>query len=274
MALFLNTNVASLGAQRNLWNNTSSLNKSLERLSSGLRINRAGDGAGTLLASENMRSQIRGLQAANRNVQQGISMLNTADGALQSIYDDLQRMREVAVEASNGTITDWTPFTNEVNGLITAIDQTATGTTFNGNVLLDGSVAAMEIQYGADNGQSLDIAAAFADAQAATLGVNPLDVSSQANAQAAIATVDGALATLAGIIADVGGFQNSLENQMNSNMVAIENYSSAEASLRNTDVAAESANLVKAQILQQASALALAQANQAPAIALTLLQGL
>lgn len=274
MGLFLNTNVASLNANRNLFNITSSLNKSLERLSSGYKINSAADGAAELLISEGLRAQIRGSQAAMTNVQQGIDMLNTADSAMQQTYEHLQRMREIAVEAANGTVSDYTSYNNELAERSNAIDGIANNTIYNEQVLLDGSIAGgagFNIQTGANAGEQVDIASAFADNTAATLGVSTTTLTSAADANTLIGEIDTAMANLDGNMATVGGFTNQLQDQMNFLSVAVENLSASEASIRNTDIAQETANLARLQILQQAAAAALSQANQMPSIALQLL---
>ena len=277
MGLYLQTNTTSLFAQNALGTISNNLSKSLERLSTGYRINNASDDAGGLLAAENYDSQIRGLQAATRNVQQGQSMVNTADGAMQSIYNDLQQMRELAVEAANGTVTNYAPYNAQLNDLMSNIDQVATGTVFNGKVLLDGSVGAnFNLQVGANGtaADTINIASAFSNNKSAGLGLAAAAINSQATAQTFITSIDTASATLSSNVAKVGEFEDQLNNQLNTLSVSIQNYSSAEASIRDTDVASEASNVVKLQVAQQASAAALAQANLMPSIANQLLQNL
>ena len=270
MSIFLNTNSASINAQRNLANITMNLNKSLERLSSGYKINNASDGPAQLVISEGLRAQIRGSQAAITNVQQGISMANTAGSVQISSMDTLQRMREIAVEASNGTVTDFGAFTAEMTQLIAELDSNA-GAQYNSINIADGTSGAINIQTGANNGDALDISGAFADIDATALGVNAVSVASNANASAAIATIDTAMSTLGATMAATGGMVSRLEGISNNLSIAVENLSASEASIRNTDIAQETATLTRLQITQQAAASALSQANLLPSIALSLL---
>ena len=273
MGLHLNTNISSLTAQRHFGNVTRDLNKSIEKLSTGLKVNRASDGAGSLLAANELEAQVRGFRVAEDNIQQGMNMLNVADASLQTINDDLQRLRELAVEASNGTVTDFTAYTSETTQLLASIDAVANGTTFGSNVLLDGSLVTLNIQAGADAGgtNTVNIASAFTDNTSATLAVST-SPSTNANAQTLLGEVDTALASVAGNLATIGGMQNQLDNRLQFAQISKENLAASESVLRNVDVAEETANLTKMQILQQASAMALSQANQAPSIALRLLQ--
>lgn len=276
MPIYLASNLGSLSAQRNLNLSSSALNKSLERLSSGYKINRASDGAGSLLLSENLRSQIRGSDVAMSNVQQGLSMVQTADSSMQQIFNTLQSMREAAVAAANGTQTaaQYTAAQNTVQQMATSIDSIAGKTVYNGTQLLMGSPTVV-IQAGSDNNANsqLTISPAFAGNKDSTgLGVNGILISSQATAQAAITTIDTAIASLSNSLATVGGWENTLSAQLNTLSIVKENLTSAEANIRNTDVAAETANVTRLQILQQAGAYALAQANAMPSIALKLLQ--
>ncbi|MBX2861318.1 MAG: hypothetical protein KTR14_08785 [Vampirovibrio sp.] len=276
MGLFLNSNAASINAQRNLFNVSNDLNKSLERLSSGFKINKASDGAANLVLSEDLRGQIRGTDAAISNVQQGVSILNTADGGLQQISGLLQRARELAVSASNGTVTDFTAFNDEYQEIRTAIDAVSTNTQFNGNVLLDGSLsgAAFNIQTGPDSGDTINIAAAFADggiSGAVGTALATAAITNTTTASALIGNVDSAITALGTLISDVGGFGTQLANQLDGLTITKENLVSAEASIRNTDIAQETSNLTRLQVTQQAAASALSQANQLPSIALRLL---
>ncbi len=278
MSLFLNTNVASLNAQRNFRGVSSRLNQSIERLSSGLKLNRASDGAGSLLLANNLEAQRRGMDVAASNIQQGINVLNIADSALQTVQGDLQRLREIAIEAANPTVTNFTGHSAEVGALFTNIDAISNGTSFGTGAgaiqLLDGSVAAFNIQAGAGTAGSdtVDISGSFADTDATALGLAQNTIASNADATTLLGEVDAALATLSGFIATIGGNQSQLQNRLDFVQISSENLSASEGVVRNVDVAAETARLTQLQILQQASALALSSANQAPSIALRLLQ--
>lgn len=276
MALFLNSNATSVGAQRNFNNVTSQLNKTIGRLSSGLKINSGADGGASLGQADAFSARVRGFGVAETNIQQGQAVLNIADSALQTIRDDLQRMREVALEAANGTVTDYTNYNAEVADIVANIDAVATGTTFGTNVLLNGSVAAFSIQAGAESGATnqVDLAAAFADSQAAALlGAAATTITDSATAMTLLGQVDTALTNVAGNLANIGQFQNQLSNRLEFAQISKENYVAAEGAIRNADVAAETSKLTQQQVLQQASALALSQANNAPNIALQLLRG-
>lgn len=278
MALTINTNPMSLNSQRSLSINTSNLAKSMEKLSSGFRINRAGDDAAGLQISENLRAQIRGSKAALSNVQDGMNVLNIADGAMQSITNNLQRMRELAVQAANDTYgsTERTAIDAEMDQLALEITRVSDATEFNGVKLLDGTNGTFNIQLGpesaaATNSLNIGTGSVFADIDATALGVNALSVTNTTNAQAAINTIDTALSTVNTRRGNLGASSNRLDSAANNLMVSIENLSSTESRIRNVDVASESAELVRNQILQQASAAMLSQANQAPGLALSLL---
>jgi flagellin len=286
MPLIINTNVVSLTAQRHLSNNTTMLQKTMEKLASGYRINRAGDDAAGLQLSENLRAQIRGTKKALDNTQDGINVLNIADGALQTVTDSLQRIRELAVQAANDTYntSQRSAIQVEMEQLLADVDRIATATKFNGVDLLSASAPANFIlQVGASNTvgvDTIDIAAAMGDSTAATLGVaswngtnmtTPMD--SGANARSFLTEIDAALTTVNTKRGNLGAYVSRLEGTVNNLSIGIENLSSSESRIRNVDVAAESANLTRNQILQQASNTILAQANQTPQLALQLLQG-
>lgn len=270
MSLYLNTNTASINGQRQLANITANLNSSLERLGSGYKINSAADSPSGLVLSEGLRAQIRGSQAAIGNVQQGISMANAAGTAQTSSMDTLQRMRELAVEASNGTVVNFGAFTAEMTQLVAELDSNA-ATTYNSVNVADGTSGAINIQTGANTGDSLDISGAFADIDATALGVNAVSVASNANASAAIATIDTAITTLGTTMATTGGLVNRMDSISNNLSIVTENLTASEASIRNTDIAQETATLTRLQIMQQAAASSLSQANMMPSIALQLL---
>lgn len=280
MPLIINTNVSSLTAQRHLGNNTNMLNKTMEKLASGFRINRAGDDAAGLQLSENLRSQIRGSQKALDNVQDAIGMLNITDGAMQQITENLQRMRELAVQAANDAYNtaQRSAMQAEFNQLRLDITRISDATTFNGVPLLSGGAGStsLTIQLGANNtaADRLNVGTlgVFADIDATALGIASSTLDSHANASAALGALSTAIGTVNSRRGNIGAVINRLEGAANNLSVAVENFSASESRIRNVDVAAESAQLVRNQILQQASSTILAQANQSPSLALQLLQ--
>lgn len=275
MGMFLTNAGATMNTLRHLSITSWQMNKSLERLASGYKINRAADGAASLLISENLRSQMRGFSVATTNVQQGLSMLQTADGSLQQILDHLQSIREIAVAASNATTStaQFTAYQADLQAKLAAIDSIATGTKYDSNVLLDGSVGAtFNLQVGPNSGDTLNIGSAFSDNQVATLNITQNTLTTTANATTLLGQVDTALGTIATNLAKIGQFENALENQMNYLSIANENTSAAEASIRNTDIALETARVARYQILQQAGAYVLSQITATSALAARLLQ--
>lgn len=278
MPLIINTNVGSLNAQRYLTGNTTLLQRSMEKLASGFRINRAGDDAAGLALSEKLRAQIRGSQKALDNTQDGINVMNIADGALQTITDNLQRMRELAVQASNDTYstTQRTAMQTEYDQLASGITQIASSVEFNGIKLLDGSSTLTSLQIGANttaNVDDYDVSSLFVDCTAGTLGVDAETLDTHANALLALTAIDTALDTINSTRGNLGASSNRLESTASNLSVGIENTSASESRIRNVDVAQESANLSRNQILQQAASAMLVQANQAPQLALQLLRG-
>jgi flagellin len=282
MPLIINTNVASLNAQRFLTQNTSALDKSMEKLSSGYRINKAGDDAAGLALSEKLRAQIRGNQKALDNVQDGINVLNIADGAMQGITDYLQRMRELAVQAGNDTYntSQRSAMKAEIDQLASGITQISDSTQFNGVFLLTGTAPAssMRLQIGANSVSGVDTLdvggqSVFNDIDATALAVNALFVDTGTNALTSIAALDTAISTLNTRRGNIGALTNRLEATANNLSSIVENTAASESRIRNVDVAMESARLTRNQILQQASAAMLSQANQAPQLALQLLRG-
>ncbi len=284
MPLAINTNVMSLNAQRNLSINTNNLAKSLERLSSGFRINRGADDAAGLQVSENLRAQIRGSKAALANVQDGMNVLNIADGALGVITENLQRMRELTVQAGNDTydVAQRTAIKQELDARAADITRISDAVEFNGVFLLDGSsdgATNFVLQVGANDSaanDTIDVGAtgAFADTDAAALAVNAAatNVTDNPNSLTTLTAIDAAIVTVNTQRATIGSIVNQLESAEQNLSLGIENLSSSESRIRNVDVASESANLTRNQILQQASAAMLSQANQAPSLALSLLQ--
>jgi flagellin len=273
MGLRVNTNVASLNAQRNLSNASEGLGRSFDRLSSGLRITRASDDAAGLAISERFRADIRSLQQAQRNANDGISMLQVAEGALNESSSLLVRMRELAVQSSNGTLgsAERATLDQEFQDLSAEIDRISAVTEFNGIQLLDGSATSVSFQVGAGGTANDRIAVSGVDASASGLSIGSADITTAANAQSALATLDTAIDSLTGLRADFGTAQNRLESTVRSIAVAVENTSAAESRIRDVDVASETAALTKNQVLQQAAVSVLAQANVSSTLALRLL---
>jgi len=276
MGLSVYNNVEAQNAHRLLSNTGAQLNKSMERLSSGLRINRAADDAAGLAVSEGMRSQIRGMNVASRNAQDGVSMVQFADGALGNVGDMLQRVRDLAVQASNGTLTDAqrTNLDTEVQQILTEIGKTGTDTEFNGLKILAGSVAtaasAVTLQVGANASQN--IAFTIGTVSTSDLGISGIAVSTAASATAAIASLDAAISTVTTSRANLGAIQNRLEHTINRLGMTSENLQAAESRIRDADMASEMIDFTKHQILQQSGMAMLAQANQSPQSVLSLLR--
>ncbi len=271
MALTVNTNVGSLNAQRNLSKSQSALAKSMTRLSSGLRINSAKDDAAGLAISDRMTSQIRGMNQAVRNANDGISLAQTAEGALQESTNILQRMRELAVQASNDTNTtaDRTSIGAEITQLTSELDRIANNTQFNGKNLLDGSLAA-SIQVSANADSTINIGLSQ-DFDAAGLSVNAVAVDTSANASSAVTSIDSAITLIDTNRGTLGAVQNRLESTISNLSNVSENLSAARSRVLDADIAAETAAMTKNNILQQAGVSILSQANQTPQLALSLL---
>lgn len=272
MAQVINTNIASLNAQRNLNSSQSALNTSLERLSSGLRINSAKDDAAGLAISERMTAQIRGLNQAARNANDGISLAQTAEGALKEIGNNLQRMRELAVQSANATnsSTDRAALDKEVTALKDEIDRVAGATAFNGAKLLDGTFSAQDFQVGANASETITFTS-ISNSDTATLGASG-SVSSVSDATALITAVDTALQTVNGTRADLGAIQNRFSSVVANLQTTSENLSASRSRIQDADFAAETAALTRGQILQQAGVAMLAQANALPNNVLSLLR--
>jgi flagellin len=270
MGLRVNTNVASLTSQRNLGMVSGRLQGNFARLSSGLRISSAADDAAGLGISERMRSQIRSYGTAGRNAQDGISMVQTAEGALNEVSSLLGRMRELAVQASNGTLStaDRTTINTEFQAIDDEINRVGGQTEFNGISLLN-AASTTSIQVGIDANQTIDVVTA--DMQSAALSIDTLDTTSSANANAAITALDAAIDSVSTQRGTFGSSINRLQSAHNSIMNAHENLSAAESRIRDVDVAFETADLSRNTIMQQAATSILAQANQQPQLALSLL---
>jgi flagellin len=273
MGLRVNTNVLSLNAQRNLSGVTERLSGNFQRLSSGLRIATAADDAAGLGISERMRSQIRSLSQAGRNAQDGVSLVQTAEGSLNEVNTNLTRMRELAIQASNGTLNtgDRAAVDNEFQQLIQEIDRTATQADFNGILLLDGTTAGIDIQVGTESGEMITIT--LGDMTETGLGLDggTFDLTNVSNAQAALATIDSAIDSVSSFRGTLGAFQNRLQSSVRSISTTGENLSAAESRIRDVDIAHETADLTRNSIMQQAAVSVLAQANVQPQLALSLL---
>ena len=271
MGLRINTNLASISAQRNMSNVTQHLEGNFARLSSGLRIASAADDAAGLGISEQMRAQIRSYSSAARNVQDGISLVQTAEGALNEVSNILGRMRELAVQAANGTLNDddRAVIDTEFQQLNDEIDRISGDANFNDIALLSSSASSVRLQVGIDGSDSMTIT--LEDMSAGGLGVGDDVVSSVAGAQAALSEIDDAIASVASNRGNLGATQGVLQSRLQSIYNARENLSAAESRIRDVDVAAETADLARNQILQQASVSVLAQANSQPSLALSLL---
>ena len=287
MALVINTNVSSLIAQRNLQSNTQNLNKSLERLASGYRINRAADDAAGLSISETLRTQIRGTKQAIDNTQDGINILQIGEGAYVTISDNLQRIRELTIQAANDTNSsiERSAIALEVSERLKDINRIAATTRGSNVKLLDGSMSIFNLQIGANASaetNALNIGSVFQTSTCTALGISQsIDASINASTgvyqsgdacRAFLNDIDAAITAVSERRSMLGALQNRLESTVENLSISVENLMTTESRIRNLDIAEESANLTKQQILQQASLNVLTQANQAPTLALKLLQ--
>ncbi len=275
--MIINNNLMAMNAHRQLKINNGFQAKSLEKLSSGYRINRAGDDAAGLSISEKMRNQIRGLQQASRNAQDGISLIQTAEGALNESHNILKRMRELAVQAANGTneLEDITAITAELDSLVSEVDRIANGTEFNKKKLLNGDLAGgLILQIGAnspvdDNTLTIEIA----NMDSGTLTVDTVGgINDHTTAMDALNAIDTGITTLSAERSKLGAFQNRLEHTITNLDNAVENVQAAESRIRDVDMAKEMSAFTKNNILMQASTAMLAQANQMPQGVLQLLR--
>jgi flagellin len=275
MGLRVNSNIASLNAQRSLAQVTERLQKNFRRLSTGLRISTAADDAAGLAISERFRAQIRSTQQAVRNAQDGISMTQTGEGALNEVSNIMIRLRELSIQAANGTVSgqDKDTLNQEFRDLINEVDRIARSTTFNGVQLLDGTGSTVSLQVGIGTTAGVDtIILSAADTLAATMGLSTLDIGAAGSQNAAIDAVDAAINTVNQIRGTFGAVQNRIERTIANLRNQVENTSAAESRIRDVDVAEETANLTRNSILQQAAVAILAQTNVQPQIALQLLQ--
>lgn len=273
MALGINTNVASLSAQNQLGKSQSLSNQALERLSSGLRINSAKDDAAGMAISTRFDTQIRGLTVAQRNANDGISMVQTAEGGLDETVSNLQRIRELAVQSANGSNSadDRALIQKEVAQRLTEISRIAGETKFNDQEVLGGGLTAVDFQVGANNGEKISVD--FTSTMTATgLAINALSVATATGANSAMDLIDTALTKVNEFRADLGAVQNRFESTINNLSTNIENLSASQSRILDADFAAESAKMAKANVLQQAGISVLAQANARPNQVLSLLQ--
>lgn len=275
-SLALQTNVASLTAQKNLARTERGLTPSMPRLSSGLRINQASDDAAGLAISEKLRAQVRSLNQAQRNANDGISLLQTAEGALNETSDMLTRMRELAVQSANGTLgsSERRSLNDEFSALKSEIDRIANVTEFNGQKLINGDLSGgVTFQIGTANNASNDrVTVSMLNSNASTLGVcTASGVSMVSKAQSAIDIIDRAISSVSTRRGTIGAYQNRLYTTINNLSAMHENLSAANSRIRDADVAAEAANYTRSQILMQAGVSILAQANSMPAMALPLI---
>ncbi|REL34797.1 flagellin [Thalassotalea euphylliae] len=270
MALVVNSNIQSLNSQRQLSRSTNDLGTSFERLSSGKRINSARDDAAGLQISSRLTSQVNGLNQASRNANDAISLAQTAEGALEEYTNTVQRMRTLAVQASNGSnsTADRTALNTEFTALESELSRIAEQTSFGGVSLLDGSYA-NEFQIGANAGQTISVSVTQ-NFSATTIGAEG-SLTSFADAQSSITNLDSVLATVNETRANLGAAQNRFSSVIRSNDNTAQNVSASRSRIEDTDYAAESANLARNNVLQQAASSLLAQANQQPQIALSLL---
>lgn len=276
MALFVNTNVSALNAQRQLINSGKSLDTAFQRLSSGFRINSAADDAAGLQISNRLTSQVNGLDQAIRNANDGISLSQVAEGAMDEITNALQRIRVLAVQSQNGinSSSDRIALQKEVSALKAEISRIAATTQFGGVKLLDGKYSSTFL-VGANAGQtiSVNISRTGGGFGSSGLGIAGLSISSLAGASRALASIDSAINVIDSKRADLGAIQNRFQSTIRNLSNIVENISAARSRIKDTDFAKETADLTRAQILQQASTTILSQANQRPQAALSLLQG-
>ena len=270
-------NIMAMNAYRNYNNNTSALSKNLEKLSSGYKINRAGDDAAGLAISEKTRAQITGLETAQKNAKDGISLVQTAEGALTEVHDMLNRMVELATQAANGTYDDAVDRNNlqsELDQLRTEIDRISDSANFNGIKLFDGSLATkgVTLQIGDTSDNFNKINFKLADMDKKGLGIQSISIKSATAAGSAISAIKAAINKVSTVRGELGAIQNRLDHTINNLSVMTENIQDAESTIRDTDVADEMMAYTKNNILVQSAQAMLAQANQVPQGVLQLLQ--
>lgn len=276
MGLRVNTNIASINAQRNTAQVTSRLARNYQRLSTGLRISTAADDAAGLAISERLRSQVRSLSQASRNANDGISLVQVGEGALNEVSNILVRLRELAIQSANGSSStaDKETIQEEFSSLVNEINRIAQSTEFNGIRLLDGSSSSVTFQVGINTTVGIDqLNVSLTPALTTSLGLASVDVGSNGSTSYAISQIDTAIGSVAQLRGRFGSLQNRLQSTIANLGVAAESLSAAESRIRDVDVAYETAQLTRNNILQQASISILSQANQQPQAALQLLQG-
>jgi flagellin len=281
MGMSINQNIAAINAYRNVSTTQNSMSKSLEKLSSGFRINRAADDAAGLAISEGLRSQIGGTKVAVRNAQDAISVVQTAEGSLTEVHSILQRVRELSVQASNDSNNEEARanITAEVTSLVDELTRISGSSNFNGTKLLDGTAGTagngmMKFHVGAGSAATdqIEVDLSKADITAVTEALADLDFTDSASALASIATVDTQIKSISTARASLGAYQNRFEHTINNLNVSLENLTASESRIRDTDMAAEMTSLTRSQILSQAGTAMLAQANQIPQGILQLLR--
>ncbi len=280
MSIVVNNNVASLIAQRNLNKNTNDLTKSIERLSSGYRINRASDDSAGLSISEGLRGQIRGNKQALGNIQDGINLLQIAECGLSVINESVQRIRELCVQAANETngSAERSAVLVEINARLDDINRISKSTKFNNISLLDGTALNARLQVGANSTLStntIDVSSVLSNSNVSTIGLT-ISITgglwTSDKIRSYLDQIDGAISTIVTKRSNIGAYQNRLETSLENLTIMNENVQASESRIRDLDIAKETANMTKLQILQQASASVLSQANQIPQLALSLLR--
>jgi flagellin len=276
MGLRINTNVSSIAAQRALGITKNNLDNNLRKLSSGERITRAADDAAGLAISEKLKSHIRGLRQAKRNSDDGVSLIQTAEGALNEVSNIIIRLRELSIQAASDTVGDTERGFSDIEfqNLLEEIQRISQGTEFNGRKLLDGTGGVVEIQVGIHNDPNNDrikYDSTTTDTTIEGLGLIGENIANKEGAQLSLAKLDDALVRINGTRANLGALQNRLQSASNSIAIAEENFSAANSRIRDVDVASETADMTKNNILSQAGVSVLAQANQASNFALKLL---
>jgi flagellin len=280
MGFRINTNLDSLIGVNNLTKTNTRLSSNFGRLSSGLRINKAADDAAGLAVSENLRAQVRGLNQAVRNTNDGVSIIQTAEGALNEIENNLNRIRELAVQSASGTLqnTERTYINTESDSLLSEINRLANVTEFNGQVLLNGSsstgvgTVSLDVQVGIFNTTNDRISVSISSARTEALAVNTVKLNTSTNAQASLTSIDSAIDTVSSIRSTLGATQNRLGSALANLQSSVENLSSAQSQIRDVDFASETADMSRNQILQSAGISILAQANSGGQGVLSLLR--
>jgi flagellin len=275
MTMSIRTNVASLNAQRNLSASQNTLDSSMSRLSSGYRITKAGDDAAGLGISTKLEAQIRSYNQASRNANDGISVIQTTEAALNETTNILTRLRELAMQSASDGIgnTERGYVQTETDQLVQELDRVSAVTKFNGTQLLDGTGGTLDFQVGVEGNAADQISFDTIDATANTLGVNALDVNDKVAAAAALTTIDTAIITVSTARATLGAVGNRFQSAINDIQAFSESLSAANSRIRDVDVAEETSRMARSNILQQAGVSVLAQANQQPQLALKLLGG-